>query len=319
MGKWGVKLSCLGVGSFLTIGMKVDEATSREIVQYAYDSGVNYFDTANVYNRGEAERVLGKCLADFPRSSIFLLTKVFAPMGDGPNDSGLSAKHIREQCEASLMRLGMDYIDLYMCHRPDPDAPLEETIRAMEDLGRQGKIIYWGVSEWESHRIQEAQAVARDINARQIGASQPRYNLLYRYPEKYLFPVTAKEGIGNVIFSPLANGMLTGKYLPGKEAPAGTRAADPETNAVIMKLYWKEAYKQKAQQFVEIARGMGVTAAQLAIAWCLQRPEITSVILGVSRLEQLKENLRAVTVKIPPGVIEKLNEIYPPNTDIPAL
>jgi len=218
MGKWGVRLSSLGLGSYLTIGFKVDEKTSRALVRTAYDAGVNFFDTANAYNRGEAEKVLGKCLREFPRSSYVLATKVWAPMGPGPNDRGLSAKHVFEQCHASLRRLGMDYIDIYFCHRPDPSTPLEETVRAMEDLARQGKILYWGISEWPPTLILRAQQVARELGARPISVSQPRYNLLYRYPERDLFPLTREEGIGNVTFSPLAHGMLTGKYLPPRPA-----------------------------------------------------------------------------------------------------
>jgi voltage-dependent potassium channel beta subunit len=311
MGKSGVRLSCLGVGSYLTIGMKMDDAASREVVRFAYDNGINYFDTADAYNKGQAEISLGKILADFPRSSIFLLTKLFWPMGPGPNDRGLSAKHVRESCEASLKRLRMDYVDLLMCHRPDPDTPLEETIRAMDNLAQQGKIIYWGVSEWPPVLIQQAQSVAAQMNARAMGVSQPRYSLLWREPEKELFPLTMREGIGNVTFSPLAHGTLTGKYLPGRPAPAGTRAADPETNSVIMSMYWKEEQKRASQEFVKIAAESGVTAAQLAAAWCLRRPEVTSVILGISRLEQLKENLKAVEIQIPPEVLKKLDALFP--------
>lgn len=318
MGKWGVRMSCLGLGSYLTIGFKCDEQTSRDTIKIAYDHGINFFDTANAYNNGEAERVLGKYLAEYPRSSLFVLTKVWGPMGEGPNDRGLSAKHIFEQCHASLERLGMDYLDLYMCHRPDPDTPLEETITAMEDLARQGKILYWGVSEWSPAQIVKAQAVARELGARPIGVSEPRYSLLYRYPEKELFPTTLSEGIGNVVFSPLAHGMLTGKYLPGEPAPEGTRAADPEQNQVIMGLYWNEENKQKGQQLVQIAKEMGATAAQLAIAWCLRRPEVTSIILGARRVEQLEENLKAAEMEIPDEVMAKLEELYPATEQAPT-
>jgi len=317
MGKWGVKLSTLGIGSYLTIGLKQDYDTAREIVRHAYESGINFYDTANAYARGEGERVLGKCLADFPRSSIFLLTKVYAPMDDGPNDRGLSAKHIREQCEASLQRLGMDYVDLYMCHRPDPDTPLEETIRAMEDLARQGKIIYWGVSEWPPMLIQKAQQVAKELGARPIGVSEPRYSLLYRHPENRLFPLTAKEGIGNVTFSSLAHGMLTGKYEPGEDAPEGTRAANADTNSVIMSMYWTKENKRKSQKLVGIADEIGVTAAQLSLAWCLRLPEVTSVIQGISRIEQLNDNLAAVELEIPDEVLKQLDRLFPPVEDVP--
>ena len=318
MGKWGVKLSTLGIGSYLTIGFKQDFKAAREIVRHAYDSGINFYDTANAYAIGEGERVLGKCLADFPRSSIFLLTKVYAPMADGPNDRGLSAKHIREQCDASLQRLGMDYVDLYMCHRPDPDTPLEETIRAMEDLARQGKIIYWGVSEWPPMLVQEAQQVAKELGARPIGVTEPRYSLLYRYPENRLFPLTAREGIGNVVFSSLAHGMLTGKYRPGEDAPEGTRAASSDTNSVLMNMYWTEENKKKSQKLAGLAEEMGITAAQLSLAWCLRRPEVTSVIQGISRLEQLEDNLAAVELELPDDVLKQLDALFPPVDDVPG-
>src|SRR5262245_5541467 len=166
MGNHGVRRSAVGLGSYLTIGFKLDEKASRETVKAAYDAGINFIDTANAYNIGEAEKMLGKILPDYPRSSLFVLTKVFAPMGKGPNDKGLSNKHIFEQCHASLKRLNMDYVDLYMCHRPDPDTPLEETVRAMEDLARAGKILYWGVSEWPAELMVKANAIAREIGAR---------------------------------------------------------------------------------------------------------------------------------------------------------
>lgn len=319
MGRWGVKLSCVGLGSYLTIGYKCSDDVSRDMVRAAYEGGVNFFDTANAYNRGGAETTLGKCLAEFDRSSIFLITKVWAAMGDGPNDSGLCAKHIFEQCHASLRRLRMDYIDLYMCHRPDPKTPLDETIRAMEDLARQGKILYWGVSEWPAPMLATANAVARQIGARGIGVDQPRYSLLYRYPETLLFPTLAQEGIGCVCFSPLAHGMLCGKYRPGKPAPKGTRAADPDQNYVIKKLYWTDENMQKGLKLAKIARGMGVTPTQLALAWCLRRPEVTSVIIGTSRVEQVKENIKAAEIEIPPEILDKLEKLYPPPANIPAV
>lgn len=311
MGKWGVQLSRLGLGSYLTIGYKCDEETSAKLINLAYDRGINFFDTANAYNHGKAEECLGRHLRKFPRSSLFVLTKVYAPMGDGPNDRGLSAKHLFEQCHASLRRLKMDYVDLYMCHRYDESTPLEETVRALEDLARQGKILYWGVSEWTAAQMVRGNAVARELGARPIGVNQPRYNLLWRYPEKEVFPTTRAEGIGNVIFSPLAHGMLTGKYPPGQDAPPGTRAADPDQNSVIKNLYWTEENKKKGQAFATIAKEMGVTAAELAIAWCLRNPAVTSVILGARKVEQLEENLKALDVKIPDDVAKKLEELYP--------
>lgn len=312
MGRWGLRLSSLGLGSYLTIGYKCDEQTSRDTIRYAYDEGINFFDTADAYNKGEGERVLGKHLADFPRPSLVVLSKVHAAMGPGPNDRGLSAKHVVEGCHASLRRLGMDYLDIYMCHRPDPSVPVDETIRAMEDLARQGKILYWGVSEWSAAQMIRAQAVARDLGARAIAVNEPRYNLLYRLPEQEVFPTTLEEGIGNVIFSPLAHGMLTGKYRPGEEAPAGTRAADPDQSGVIRSLYWNEDNKVKGQELVRLAGEMGITAAQLAIAWCLRHAAVSSVIMGATSVSQLQDNIRAVEVDIPAEVVVRLEELYPP-------
>ena len=319
LGKWGARLSVLGLGSYLTIGFKTDEAVSRDMVRVAHENGINFIDTANAYNRGQAEEVLGSCLKDYTRSDWFVLTKVFAPMADGPNDRGLSAKHIREQCEASLRRLQMDYVDLYMCHRPDPSTPLEETVRAMEDLARQGKIIYWGVSEWPAWRMTKAGEIAKQIGARGIAVNEPRYNLLWRYPEAEVFPVTLSEGIGNVVFSSLAHGMLTGKYRPGQGAPEGTRAADPDQNSVIKNLYWTEENKRKGQELMEIASELGTNAARLSIAWALRHPAVTSVILGTRRVGQLEDNLKALDVKIPDDVVERLEALYPMPETVPVL
>ncbi len=302
MGKWGVRLSVVGLGSYLTIGFKLDLKASRETVRAAYDAGINFFDTANAYAIGEAERVLGKCLAEYRRSSLFVITKIFAEMAEGPNDKGLSKKHIFEQCDASLERLGMDYVDLYMCHRPDPDTPLEETVRAMEDLARQGKILYWGVSEWPAELMVKANAIAREIGARGICVNEPRYSMLYRFPERSVFPTTAAEGIGNVVFSPLAHGMLTGKYKPGEDAPAGTRGASDDINMVLKMMYWSEENKEKSQELVSIAKELGTTAATLALAWCLRRPEVTSTIIGASKASQIEENVKAADLELPEEV-----------------
>ena len=318
MGKWGVRLSTIGLGSYLTIGFKLDLEQSKKTVRAAYDAGINFYDTANAYNTGEGEKMIGQCLADYPRSDLFVLTKVWAPMGEGPNDRGLSAKHIREQCEASLKRLGMDYVDLYMCHRPDPTTPVEETVRAMEDLAHQGKIIYWGVSEWPAELMVKANAIAREIGARGIGVNEPRYSLLYRHNEAHVYPTCLDEGIGNVIFSGLAHGMLTGKYKPGGDAPAGTRAASDDTNTVMKSLYWNEEAKQKSQELVKIADDMGTSAATLALAWCLLHPAVTSTIIGATRVEQIEENVKAAELEIPEDVQKKLDEIFPGPT-VPGL
>jgi aryl-alcohol dehydrogenase-like predicted oxidoreductase len=312
IGKFGVKLSAFGLGNWVTMGFKVDDSVSRDIIHKAYESGINYFDTADVYARGEAERIYGDYLSEFPRHTLFILTKTFWPMSDEINDRGLSAKHIFESCHKSLKRLKTDYIDCYMCHRPDPDTPLEETICALEDLARQGKILYWGVSEWPDHLMVRANSLARQLGARPIAVNQPRYSLLYRYPERNQFPATRAEGIGNVIFSPLAHGLLTGKYKPGEAPPAGTRLADPDKKVMVLARYDTDENKSKGLELARIASEMGITAARLALAWCLRNPAVTSVIIGATRVSQLEENLKALDVEIPEEILEKLESLYPP-------
>ena len=311
-GKWGAKLSAVGLGSYLTIGLKLDKKQSWETVKAAYELGINFFDTADAYNYGEGERMLGECLREFQRSSLFVISKVHSPMPPfGPNDGGLSKKHIAESCEKSLTRLGMDYLDLYMCHRPDFSTPLEETVRAMEDLIRAGKILYWGVSEWPAELMVEANAIAKELGARPIAVNEPRYSLLYRYPERSVFPTCLKQGIGNVIFSGLAHGMLTGKYKPGAPIPAGTRGADDRTNKVLNELYMSEENKAKSQQLMTIASDLGTTAGTLALAWCLRLQAVTSTIIGATRVSQIEENVKAVDLTIPEDVLKRLDELFP--------
>lgn len=311
LGKWGVKLSTIGLGSYLTIGMHVDDETAAECVQVAFDGGINWIDTANAYNRGGAEIALGKILRDYDRDDYVLATKVWAPMGDGANDRGLSAKHVYEQCHASLKRLQTDYIDLYQCHRPDPETPLEETIRIMDDLARAGKILYWGVSEWPAALIQEACDLAKMMGARPPVSNQPRYSLLYREPEEQVFPTCLHNGLGNVVFSPLAHGVLTGKYEPGQAPPEGTRAADDTQNKIMMDMYFSDEQLRTVQTMKEMAGDLGLTCAQLAIAWCLQHPAVTSVISGVTRASQLEDNLGAAEAEIPADVLSALDRMFP--------
>ncbi len=311
LGKWGVKLSTIGLGSYLTIGMHVDDETAAECVRVAFDGGINWIDTANAYNNGGAELALGRILQDYDRDDYVLATKVWAPMGEGANDRGLSAKHVFEQCHASLRRLQTDYIDLYQCHRPDPETPLEETIRIMEDLARQGKILYWGTSEWPAELIQEAVDVAKMMGCRPPVSNQPRYSLMWREPEDSVFPTCLKNGIGNVVFSPLAHGVLTAKYEPGEPPPEGTRAADESQNRILMDLYWTDENLRKVKKLEEMAGDLGLTAAQLSMAWCLRHPALTSVISGVTKVSQLEDNLGAAEAEIPDDVYEALCELFP--------
>lgn len=311
LGRWGIKLSTVGLGSYLTYGYKVDDDTAKECVKVAVDAGVNFFDSANAYNRGGAEESLGRLLADYPRDSFVLATKVWAPMGTGPNDQGLSRKHVFEQCHASLKRLKMDYIDLYQFHRFDPYTPLEETLVAIEDLCRQGKVLYWGTSEWSAAQIAEANGLCRQLGVRLMSSNQPRYSLMWRYPELEVFPYCSQQGIGQVVFSPLAHGVLTGKYEPGALPPAGTRAADPDQNAIMMKFYWTEEKLRKAKEFAAVAGEMGISGAQLALAWCLKQPILTSTITSGTKPEQIADNVKAADIDIPEEVMKKLDDLFP--------
>ena len=312
LGAAGVRVSEIGLGSYLTIGMSIDEDTGRATFDKARDLGINFIDTADAYNHGEAERALAPMLKDVSRQDIVLATKAWAPMSDNPNDQGLSAKHLLEGCCNSLTRLGVDYIDLFQCHRPDSSVPLAETVRVMDDLRRQGKILYWGTSEWPAWKIAQANAIADANGWAPAVSNQPRYNLYYRHPEMELWPYCAANGIGNVVFSGLAHGVLTGKYKPGQQPAAGTRAADPKQNMVMMSLYWTDEKLAQSQQFAAVAADMGVKPGQLALAWVLRRSEVSSAIVGATKVSQLEENVAAVEISIPEDVLAKLDEIYPP-------
>lgn len=308
LGRSGLKLSAIGLGSWLTYGTAVDREASIAIIRAAHEAGVNFFDTANGYGRGAAEEVVGEALRAFPRESYVLATKVFFPMGDGPNDRGLSRKHVMEQCHASLRRLGVDYIDLYQCHRYDPETPLDETLRALDDLVTQGKVLYAGVSQWTAVQIAQALHTARALNLDPIVSDQPVYNLLQREIEREIMPLCAREGVGLVVFSPLAQGVLTGKYRPGAPPPAGSRAADPANSGFMTRLM-SPHHLERAQRLAELARRVGLTPAQLALAWVLRRPEVASAIVGATRLEQLRDNLGVVGVRLPEDLWQEADRI----------
>lgn len=318
LGHSGLRLSTVGLGSYLTIGMYVEDDVAAQCLKLGFDAGMNFIDTANAYNRGQAEEALGRLLTDYPRESYVLATKVWAPMGDGPNDRGLGRKHVIEQCHASLKRLRTDYVDLYQCHRFDPETPLAETLRTLDDLCRQGKVLFWGVSEWTAAQIAEAQGLCRQNGWQPMTSNQPRYSLMYRYPERQVFPLCRKEGIGQVNFSSLAHGVLTGKYKPGAPVPEGTRAADASQNAIMMRLYWGDENLTKVQELASLAGDLGCTPSQLAIAWCLRQEVLTSVISAATRVEQMEDNLGAADVVIPEDVATRLDELFPlPDTVAP--
>ncbi len=299
LGKWGVKVSEVSLGSWLTFGHATDEETAAQCIYRAYELGINLFDTANVYAGGRAEEVMGKALKAFKRDSYVLATKVYFPMGNGPNDRGLSRKHIFEQCHASLKRLGTDYIDLYQCHRYDRDTPLEETVRAMGDLIRQGKILYWGVSEWSASQILDAVHLCQQMNIDPPVSNQPHYNMLGREIEKEVLPMCERVGMGNIVFSPLAQGVLTGKYQPGSPPPPDTRAADESSN-MFMRWLMSDEVLGKVQKLRPIAERNGLTMAQMALAWCLRQPMVSSVIIGARKVSQIEDNVKASGVTLSP-------------------
>jgi voltage-dependent potassium channel beta subunit len=309
LGASGMKVSEVCLGSWLTYGGATEDSTAEQCIERAYDLGINFFDTANVYARGAAETVMGRALRQYPRESYVVATKVYFGMGDGPNDRGLSRKHIREQCDASLKRLGLDYIDLYQCHRYDTEAPLEETLRALDDLVSQGKVLYIGFSQWSAAQIAEALGLQRQLNLDRFVSSQPYYNMLGREIEREVVPLCEREGIGQIVYSPLAQGLLTGKYKPGQPLPEGSRAADPKQNMFMNGGNLDEARLAKIQQLVPIAEREGLSPAQLALAWCLRLPNISSVIIGASKPSQVEDNAGAAGVKLSDETLAEIEAI----------
>ncbi|RME86510.1 MAG: aldo/keto reductase [Planctomycetota bacterium] len=312
LGKWGIKVSLFSLGGWTTFGGSLkDEDLADKIITYAYDQGVNFFDIADIYGRGEAERMMGKVLKKFPRHHLVISSKVFWPMSEDVNDRGLSRKHIMESVEKSLRRIGTDYLDLYFCHRFDPETPLEETLRAMDDLVHQGKILYWGTSEWSGAQIQEVSQLAQNGRFYPPKVEQPQYNLLMRKKfEKEIAPVADSLGMGLVVWSPLASGILTGKYDQG--IPEGTR---------LSRIEWlkKELYREdrilKVREMEGIAKELGCSRAQLALAWTASHSSVSSVITGATSVEQIQENLKALQIEITPPIKERLDQLFPIQED----
>ncbi len=310
LGMWGVKLSEVGLGSWLVFNQG-DQELADTLHRTAYEQGINFFDTANAYGRGLTEVLVGKALKPFRRDTFVLATKAYWPFDPdwpfpGANDRGLSRKHLFEQCHASLRRLDVEYIDLYQCHRFDEETPLIETCRAMNDLINAGKVLYWGVSEWTAEQILEAVAICDEHGWHRPVSNQPLYNMLERHWEADVFPTCKRLGMGIVNFSPLAEGLLTGKYNTG--IPPGTRAADEKTGQFI-KPRLTEANLAIIRKLGTLAEGMGISLAQLALAWCLRRSELTSVIIGATKPQQIIENARASEVKLDDEVLERVNVI----------
>lgn len=309
VGKSGLKVSEIALGSWMTnLQGSAQQDAAEETLRLAYDKGVNFFDCADAYSGGEAERFLGKILKDYPRSSYVVSSKVFFPMGPGANDWGLSRKHITENIDRSLKNLGMDYIDLYYCHRFDTTTPMEETLRTLSDLVTQGKILYYGVSEeWGAARLEKAQAIIKEYHLHPMTSLQPQYNMMDRYIEHEIMDVCEEYGIGITPFSPLAQGLLTGKYKKGQPYPEGSRAttqADKQVNRLLT-----DENLDKVAKLSKIAEELGTTMSVLALAWILHRPAISSVITGASKASQLESNLAASELVLSEEVMAAIEEI----------
>ncbi|HZH59883.1 MAG TPA: aldo/keto reductase family protein [Metabacillus sp.] len=308
VGNSGIKVSEIGLGSWLTYGTASEQKAADACIQKAIECGINFFDTANAYNNGAGEKALGSALKPYDRSSYVLSTKVFFPMGEGPNDRGLSRKHIMEQCDASLKRLGADYIDIYFCHRYDEQTPTEETLRALDDLISQGKVLYAGVSEWSAAQITEATDISKKLNLRPLISNQPIYNMFERYIEDEILKVSEAEGLGQIVFSPLAQGILTGKYKSETKIPKESRAANDKVNTVINS-YLKDNVLECVQDLNSLAKQLDISFTQLSLAWVLRNPGVTSALIGASRPEQIVENIKAVEVKLQADVLQEIEEI----------
>ena len=302
-------MSELSFGTWLTVAGGVAHEQAIHCIHAALDYGITLFDTANQYGAGEAERVLGEALRPYPRDRYLIATKLYFPVGDEP-DHGLSAAQIEKQLDRSLQRLGVEFVDLYQCHRYDKETPLEETMTALDRAVRSGKVRAIGFSEWTAEQIAAAAAIAGTNGLVPFFASQPQYSMLWRKPEAAVFAACARHGIGNLAFSPLAHGVLTGKYEPGEPPPQGTRAASAEMNQFMEtagRHYRSDHLLEAVAQLKPIAADLGLTMVQMALAWVLRRSEVASAIIGASRPEQIADNVRAVGVVLPAEALERID------------
>ncbi len=312
LGGSGLRISEIAYGNWLTHGSQVEEDAALACVRQALDEGITTFDTADVYANTAAETVLGKALAGERREGLEIFTKVYFPTNaGGPNDHGLSRKHILESIDASLTRLGTDHVDLYQAHRYDHDTPLEETMEAFADVVRSGKALYIGVSEWRAEEIREAHALARELRVPLV-SNQPQYNLLWRVIESEVVPTCEELGLGQVVWSPIAQGVLTGKYQPGADLPEGSRATDAKGGADMISRWMKDDVLTRVQQLKPIADDLGLSLAQLAVAWVLQNDNVSAAIIGASRPEQVTDNVKAAGVRLEADVLTAIDEIVDP-------
>jgi aryl-alcohol dehydrogenase-like predicted oxidoreductase len=307
LGSTGMYVSEIAYGNWITHGSQVEEEAAIKCVKTAFDLGITTFDTADVYAKTRAETVLGKALKGIRRESYELFTKVYWPTGDGKNDRGLSRKHIMESCHASLKRLNVDHIDLYQLHRFDFQTPLEESLQAFEDLVRQGKVNYIGFSEWTAAQVSAALKIQDTRGYSRFVSSQPQYSALWRVIEAEIVPLSRKEGIGQIVWSPIAQGVLTGKYKPGMKLPAGSRATDKKSGAGMISRWMREDILEAVQKLSPIADSVGLTMSQLAIAWVLQNDNVSAAIMGATKPSQVKENVKASGVKLDESVMKAID------------
>src|SRR5215217_2729061 len=308
LGNSGLKISEITYGNWLTHGSQVENDVATQCVHAALDAGITTFDTADVYANTKAETVLGDALKGERRQSLEIFTKVYWPTGPGgPNDSGLSRKHIRESIDASLQRLQTDYVDLYQAHRFDTETPLEETMQAFADVVRSGKALYIGVSEWTADQIRAGVELSKELGFSLV-SSQPQYSMLWRVIEEEVIPTSRELGIGQIVWSPIAQGVLTGKYQPGQAPPAGSRATDEKGGADMIKRFMSDDVLSRVQKLRPVADDLGLSMAQLAIAWVLQNDNVSAAIIGASRPEQVHDNVKAAGVQIPAEEMARIDE-----------
>ncbi|HEX4162766.1 MAG TPA: aldo/keto reductase family protein [Acidimicrobiales bacterium] len=314
LGRSGLEVSALSYGNWITHGSQIEEDAASACVKAALDAGITTFDTADVYAQGAAESVLGRALRGVRRDSIEIFTKTYWPTGPNPNNRGLSRKHIMESLHSSLERLQTDHVDLLQAHRFDYEAPLEETMRAFDDLVRQGKVHYVGVSEWNADQIAEALRLADDMGFDRIVSNQPQYSLLWRVIEAEVVPLCEEQGIGQIVWSPLAQGVLTGKYPPGAGSapPADTRATGPEGEEMSWLL--RDEVLEPVQEYTQLCRDAGRSPAAVALAWVLRNPNVSSAIVGASRPEQIQENVKALDLELEPDFVEAIEKALAPAT-----
>jgi aryl-alcohol dehydrogenase-like predicted oxidoreductase len=308
LGRSGLKVSEITYGNWLTHGSQVENDIAAQCVEAALTAGITTFDTADAYANTAAEKVLGKALKHQRRESLEIFTKVYWPTGPkGPNDVGLSRKHIMESIDGSLRRLKTDYVDLYQAHRYDVETPLEETMQAFADIVRQGKALYIGVSEWNAEQIRAGHALSKELGF-QLISNQPQYSMLWRVIEDQVVPVSEELGLSQIVWSPVAQGVLTGKYKPGAELPPGSRATDEKGGADMVKRFLNDDVLTRVQLLQPIAHDLGLTMAQLAIAWVLQNPNVASALMGASRPEQVESNVKAAGVTLDDGILARIDE-----------